>query len=67
MLPEEFLSRMKAELGGDFPAFLAEYDKPAVRTSCSGFSLTAWGRWTGAGRAFIMIYGPGGIYAVGRG
>ncbi len=31
MLPEEFLNRMKTELGGEYPAFLAEYDKPPVR------------------------------------
>lgn len=31
MLPKEFLSRMKTDLGQDFPAFLAEYEKPPVR------------------------------------
>ena len=31
MLPEEFLSRMRTDLSGDFPAFLAEYEKPPVR------------------------------------
>lgn len=30
-LPESFLNRMKALLGGDFPAFLASYDNPPAR------------------------------------
>lgn len=28
MLPEEFLERMKGQLGEDYPAFLASYDQP---------------------------------------
>lgn len=31
MLPEEFLARMKALLGTEFPAFLASYDAPPSR------------------------------------
>ena len=28
MLPDAFLSRMKAQLGSDFTAFMATYDRP---------------------------------------
>ncbi len=31
MLPEKFIERMRTELGADFPAFMAEYEKPPVR------------------------------------
>lgn len=30
-LPEKFLERMKERLGGDYPAFLASYEKPPYR------------------------------------
>lgn len=31
MLPVDFTDRMRADLGRDWPAFMAEYEKPAVR------------------------------------
>ena len=31
MLPIDFTNRMRADLGDDFPAFMAEYEKPPVR------------------------------------
>ncbi|HWQ59180.1 MAG TPA: RsmF rRNA methyltransferase first C-terminal domain-containing protein [Clostridia bacterium] len=30
-LPQEFLDRMKSQLGAEYPAFLASYDQPATR------------------------------------
>ncbi|MGN1097495.1 MAG: hypothetical protein ACI4SS_01210, partial [Clostridia bacterium] len=31
MLPNDFIKRMKTDLGADFPAFIAEYENPPLR------------------------------------
>lgn len=40
MLPEAFLARMRALLGGDYPAFLAAYDERPVRALHTGAKMT---------------------------
>lgn len=41
MLPEVFLARMRALLGGDYPAFLAAYDERPARALHTGGKMTA--------------------------
>lgn len=69
-LPQDFLNRMEAQLGDEYPAFLAGYERPALRgvrlnpLKCSEETLRAslpfaLGEQAFSNRSFYAEYGEG--------